>query len=169
MSQRLPVFINPEHACARRLMANGVLMLENMQRLRDRLLEPYGEVSVDLSFSQEGRNKRLDGTIKGKMVVECQRCMEPMQIDVDHQFKLAFISSDAEVDSLLPDEEPCLIGGEDLVLSDIIEDELELLLPMIVMHENEQCNKEKYTNSEDARDTEDEKDNPFSILADLKD
>jgi len=94
--------------------------------------------------------------------------MESMKIDVNHQFKLAFIRSDAEVDTLLPGEEPCIIDDEELHLSDIIEEELELLLPMIVMHDNENCNKSEYLNHEDAREVETEKENPFSVLANLK-
>ena len=150
-------------------MTSGDLLLEDMQRLRDRLLPPYGEVSVELEFIKEGRRNRLNGSIIGHLVVECQRCMESMLFDVNHQFKLAFVHSEAEVDTLLPGDEPCLISDdEDLHLSDIIEDELELLLPMIVMHKDENCNKSNYIHHEDAHDAATEKESPFSVLADLK-
>lgn len=170
MSQRLPVHINPEHACNLCLKISGSLKLENMERLRDELIAPFGEVDVDLEFFKEDRLNKLSGSITGEMVVICQRCMQTMTIKVDHTFKLGFIRSDEEADLLLPDEEPCLIGDEDLLLSEIIEDELELLLPMIAMHDDVNCSNfsEKLIN-EDARETKiDQKKNPFAVLAELK-
>lgn len=168
MSHRLPVFINPEHACNRGLICSGSLDLEKMQRLRDRLSAPYGTVNIELTFYKEGRGNKLEGSISGNMVAECQRCMQAMPIEVNHAFKLAFITSEAEIETLMPGEEPCMANEGDLLLADIIEDELELSLPMIVMHDNEQCG-EKTNESEDARESDSQKQNPFAVLSELKD
>lgn len=167
MSQRLPVFINPEHVCNRGLITSGTLQLEAMERLKDRLVAPYGSVKIDLTFYKEGKSNKVSGTITGEMVAQCQRCLEGVPIKVNREINLVFIESDAETELLLPDEEPYLANEGDVLLADIIEDELELSLPMIVMHDDSQCeNSDKYTR-EDARDNASES-NPFDVLADLK-
>ncbi len=149
-----------------------------MQRLSDRLVAPYGTVAVELEFFKEGKRNKLKGSITGEMFAVCQRCMQVATIAVEHSFSLAFIKSDAEVDMLLPGDEPCLVNDSELRLADIIEDELQLYLPMIVMHADDTCgehsdkidNSKKIdkTDSEDARDSVSNKQNAFALLADLK-
>ena len=173
MPERLPLSINPERAAARGLKASGVFLLEKMERLHDRLMPPYGEVNVDLKFGKEGKRKYLTGHITGNMVMECQRCMSEMGETVDHQFRLGMIESEAEIESLLPGEEPLLISNDDIFIADIIEDELELLLPMVVMHNDKSCrNNYAMPTVEDLPVeepvVEKKRPNPFAVLADLK-
>ena len=167
MMRKLPVFVNPEHVCTSGLKTSGALQLENMSRLREQLLAPYGEVWVDLEFGGNGRKKYVQGRIQGEMVLQCQRCMQPMSQKVEHQFRLAIIESDAEIDALMPDEEPLIAEEENLLVADIIEDELELLLPMVVMHPEGNC-VSGYEPEVNEGDNEPTAQNPFAILADLK-
>jgi len=173
MPERLPIYINPERAAASGLDASGEFVLEKMERLRDRLLPPYGSVEARLSFGKEGRRKYLSGHIVGKMVVECQRCMSALEKPVDHQFRLGLIETEVEIDMLLPGEEPLMISNEDLFLADVIEDELELLLPMVAMHEAGSCEQREMSAivdeiPEDEPVVEDKRPNPFAALVDLK-
>jgi len=175
MPERLPVFINPENVTSRGLQASGVLSLEKMDRIVDRLLAPFGKVQVSLAFAKEGQHMTMCGKVDGNMFVECQRCMQALEFKVDHEFELGLIKSEAEIECLLPGQEPLLIGHEDIRLADIIEDELELLLPMSVMHEPEECSvvwdygvKEEMIIEDDSSNEQPPKKNPFSALADLK-
>ncbi len=172
MPERLPIYINPERAVARGLEASGSFKLEKMDRLRDRLLSPYGEVNVALQFGAEGKRKYLKGHIVGEMILECQRCMSDMKMVVDHSFRLGFIQSEAEIDALLPGEEPLMVNNEDLFIADIIEDELELLLPMVVMHDPGSCEANVLSTIEEEPEEEpvieDKRPNPFAVLVDLK-
>ncbi|MDH3325946.1 MAG: YceD family protein [Gammaproteobacteria bacterium] len=180
MSKRLPIHINPERAVARGLEASGDFLLEKMDDLRDRLFAPYGKVSARFKFDKNGSRKRLTGHIVGEMIVECQRCMGGLKMPIDHHFQLGLIESEAEIDRLYPGEEPLMIGNEDLFLADIVEDELELLLPMVVMHDVGLCEQhvapsvekvpdELHVNSPvDESVIENKRPNPFAVLIDLK-
>ncbi len=139
MPERLPLHINPERAAARGFDGSGDFSLEKMSRLHDRLLSPYGKVTARLKFDKDGRRKYLVGAITGVMIVECQRCMLALEMPIDHQFKLGLVETEAEIERLFPGEEPLMISNEDLLLADIVEDELELLLPMVAMHEVGTC------------------------------
>jgi uncharacterized protein len=150
-----------------------------MERLLDRLVSPFGEVKVELEFGKQGKRMFLQGGISGKASLQCQRCLQAMTQEIDHQFRLGLIYSEAEIDGLLPGEEPLIIdyNEEALRLAEIIEDELELLLPMVVKHPADQCQtgmksvKEADLIAEqiesDQSETKTSK-NPFAVLADLK-
>ena len=173
MPERLPLYINPERAAARGFDATGEFALEKMERLRERLFLPFGKVTARLKFDKDGRRKFLMGHISGEMIVECQRCMLALEMPVDHQFKLGLIETEAEIDRLLPDEEPLMISNEDIFLADIIEDELELLLPMVAMHEVGACENRSMPASmeeipEEEPVIEEKRPNPFAMLGDLK-
>ena len=175
MPERLPLYINPERAAARGFDASGEFTLEKMDRLGDRLLPPYGKVSARLKFDKDGRRKYLVGHLSGEMFIECQRCMQALEMSIDHQFKLGLVETEAEIDSLFPDEEPLMISNEDLLLADIIEDELELLLPMVAMHEVGTCknhsmpaNIEAPDETPAVKETEKKRPNPFAVLGELK-
>lgn len=175
MPERLPVFINPEKVTARGLKTSGELYLEKMDRLIDRLVAPFGKVQVVLEFSKSGRRMMMQGHIDGTMYVECQRCMQAVEFNVNHDFELGFVKNEAEIDNLLPGQEPLFIGQEDIRLADVVEDELTLLLPISIMHEPQACFEnneyglEKQVINKDRVVVETPvKKNPFAVLADLK-
>jgi len=167
----MPISINPEHAATRGFRTSGLLKLESMDRLLDRLVAPFGEVKVELEFGKHGQRMFLQGNVTGEAVLQCQRCLQKMRQEINHQFRLGLISCEAEIEGLLPGEEPLLIedDSEDLRLIEVIEDELELLLPMVVKHPAEICQ----TGIEPSTETEQvviktSKKNPFEVLMDLK-
>ena len=186
MPDRIPTSINPEHAATRGFRTSGVLKLESMERLLDRLRPPFGEVKVEIEFGKDGRRMFLQGSIVGEAVLQCQRCLDDMAQKIDHQFRLGFIFSEAEIDGLLPDEEPLMLDGDsktsELRLADVIEDELELLLPMVIKHSpelGEEICQASITGMQYAKESDIEqeaaileestsKKNPFDVLKDLK-
>lgn len=180
MPERLPLYINPERAAARGFEGAGEFDLSKMDRLRERLLPPFGTVTANLRFDKNGRRKYLVGRIRGEMIVQCQRCLLALEMPVDHQFKLGLIETEAEIDHLFADEEPLMISNEDLFLADIIEDELELLLPMVVMHDVGACENQSMpadmsvnndntpARSADEPVEEKKRPNPFAVLGKLK-
>ncbi|HFE39437.1 MAG TPA: hypothetical protein ENK06_13665 [Gammaproteobacteria bacterium] len=172
MPDRLPIFVNPEHAAIRGFRTSGRLMLQNMARLQDRLLAPYGEVEVDLVFGKQGRRMYLAGTLSGWAALQCQRCLQKMTMDIATEFRLGFVFSEAEIDGLLPGEEPLLIDADNkdaLRLASVIEDELELLLPMVIKHPEGQCQSGAEPAQETAKkELKTSRKNPFDVLVDLK-
>ena len=189
MPDRIPISVNPEHAATRGFKTSGKLKLETMERLLDRLLPPYGEVTVELGFGKNGRKMFLQGNIVGEAVLQCQRCLKDMNLEINHQFRLSFVSTEAEIDELLPGEEPLMLNGDpstgsfnkkdELRLADVIEDELELLLPMVIKHSSDVgediCQNDILSTHENSIDRNIEqnevkpsKKNPFAVLKDLK-
>jgi uncharacterized protein len=146
---------------------DGVYPLSKLARLGETLLSNEGDVTAKLEFSYRVGFACLSGRVSAKVLVECQRCLKPMETELAGSFKFALVSSEDEFD-LLPDEfEPYLLEGEEQSIVDLIEDELLLSLPMVTVHNNP-CSV-YMTKQEAVMKAEKEATHPFAALKALKD
>jgi uncharacterized protein len=169
MSGRLPVAIDPLRFAETGRRLEGPLLLSGFDRLAPLLSDTTGEIQVDLEFGVDDmRVPFLSGHIQGHLRLTCQRCMEPMDYEVDNHFILGLVQSEYEADRLREDYEPLLVGDEPMVLADVIEDELILALPIVPSHELSTCPVTTHVNDSSTEDTMDEENNPFAVLNELK-
>lgn len=170
-NERLPVHIDPIRMAETRRLMQGQLALTEMTRLGEALQSSDGEVTVSLEFGTDNEGIRyMRGRIQAEVSLECQRCLEPMRYPIDSEFALAMVRNAAEAEALPSHYELLLIEGEPLFLRDIIEDELLLALPIVPMHAPEECGVDTSLGraGETHNDEGAEKENPFSVLANLK-
>jgi len=96
----------------------------------------------------------------------CQRCLTAVPFCVDSQFRLRIVSADDRraLQRITPGFEPFVAAeGEAMSLSDVVEDELLLALPMAPMHAEGMCNiPDKYASGGSPQE---ERKNPFAVLA----
>ena len=145
----------------------GEYPLAIFERLGEALLSNEGNVTAKLEFGHSVGFPCLKGKVSATLLVECQRCLKPMETQVEGSFKFALLHSEDEFD-LLPDElEPLLIEGDEQSIIDLVEDELLLSLPMVMTH-NEACSS-FMTEQEKAIKAEKEAAHPFAALKALKD
>jgi uncharacterized protein len=169
MSGRLPVAIDPLRFAETGRRLEGRLLLGGFDRLAPLLSDTTGEIEVELEFGiDDMRVPFLSGHIQGHLRLTCQRCMEPMDYEVDSHFILGLVQSDYEADGLREDYEPLLVGDEPMVLADIIEDELILTLPIVPSHELSACPVTTHVTDSSTENTADEAVNPFAVLSELK-
>lgn len=105
----------------------------------------------------------LSGSIRTQLLLECQRCLGSVEFPVELDFRLMIDASDelvreSSLETLYSDD-----GYIDIV--EAVEDELILSIPLVVMHDDESCNKHMPSLDTPA---EARKDNPFSVLKQLK-
>lgn len=168
LSGRLPVQIDPLRLARQGQSFAGRLSLEGMRRLAPSLVDSEGEVEVELEFGVDAEGIAfLHGRLQTSVHVVCQRCLETMDLPLRSEWYLGLISSEAEVERLPGHYEPLLVEEGPLHLSDIVEDELILLLPAIPRHAEGACQAQEYAAGKE--DTgEAARDNPFAVLASLK-
>ncbi len=144
----------------------GEISLSELPRLTE-MIEPNAapsqavEVRFDFSLN-EFDCQQVSGKLKACLSVQCQRCLETMEYPVAASFRLL-------VDA---DEQMSRASGLDSVDSDegyldlfnLIEDEIILALPLITVHDNEECN--EYW--PDSADESVERESPFAVLKGLK-
>lgn len=170
MLQRLPVQIDPFRLAETGRMLEGQLELAGMKRLAGYLHAAEGLVDTSLSFGVDESGLRyLEGRLRAVLEVICQRCMEPMRVPVNHAFVLGLVSSEHEADRLPDGYEPLLVDSNRMLLSDIVEDELILAIPIVPMHSPAECPAGSPANAGRKEAVADEpRESPFAVLAGLK-
>jgi len=138
-------------------------------RLAETLADTAAAVRVDVRVSRSSSGiAMVEGRLEGRFRRQCQRCLEPVDIDVAAELKLAVTGQDAD-DSVPAGFEPWQSDEGDVVLKDLLEDELLLALPMIARHEDEsRCPEPAPRQGCGATDEAPQRHKPFAVLKDLK-
>lgn len=175
MSDRLPEIIDPVVFAERRIELKGALKVNTLSRLEGLLLDTSGQVEVELFFNKQGRHGFIDGLASTTLIMQCQNCLDAVEVPVQSIIKLGIVTALEQADRLPEGYEPLLIDEEKMLLKEIVEDELLLALPAFPKHEN-YCVKFESQSEKilpDALEVVTESaslnpKNPFAILAKLK-
>ncbi len=148
----------------------GIYPISKLARLSEILSSSEGFITVTLKFGHCVGFACLQGKVSATLMVECQRCLKPIETEVAGSFKFALVNSEDEFE-LLPEElEPYLVEGEEQSVITLVEDELLLSLPMVTVHEEACSNYMSKHNSKVAAaiQAEQEASHPFAALQALK-
>lgn len=129
-------------------------------------------VTAQLEFLLDGQGRRLiEGRLAAKVVLECQRCLGPVELDICTEVNLAVVRDDEAGRDLPKSLDPWIVTDEQANLYEALEDELLLALPAVPLHDSD-CIDAALLSCGDAPDVQtgeaDTKENPFSVLAGLK-
>jgi uncharacterized protein len=170
MLNRLPEIIEPLHLADKRGELRGQIPVSSLQRIADLLFDDSGLVTVELFFGREGHLPKIEGRIQTVLQLKCQSCLQAIEWTVDSIVKLGIVKSVEQANRLSEDYEPLLVLEETMLLRDVIEDELLLNLPDYPKHQHS-CfvppSDNNKTNTP-VHDSQSARENPFSILATLK-
>jgi uncharacterized protein len=175
MSKAPPERIHPFRLARKGETLHGRVPIGRMHRLAELLHEPVGEAEFELRFGRDEHGQAcVLGHIQARLVMICQRCLEPMEVDVACQVSLALIQQDEDIQVLDERYEPLKVGDEAASLPELIEDEMLLALPNFSRHPRGVCAMPEGADAEVAGDGggresgESTRENPFSILKSLK-
>ena len=170
----LPLQIDPFRLAETGQSFSGQLHLRHMRRLQSSLLSDSGEVQLKLQFDiDEIGIKYLRGHVTAELELECQRCLEAMTLPINKEMLVAFVRSNHAAEQLPEDYDPFVVEQTPIALVDVIEDELILSLPQVPMHAREDCPASELLDTGKpavkATDELEQTENPFEVLAKLKD
>jgi uncharacterized protein len=143
----------------------GEIEVSNLTRLAEVLLSDEARINIQFGFSQsEYDGPMVDGRLETSLTVECQRCLNAMQIPLELEFKLLLNAAD----DLVAESSIDMVFSEDgwIDIFEVVEDELILGLPLVTTHDNKACNEFWRAQEQDPGSAT--KENPFSVLAKLK-
>ena len=170
--QRLPEQIIPFKLARQRRLLQGVLKLDTMARLSGLLVDKNGDVDVNLQFDIDAQGiSYMSGHLKTQVSLVCQRCMEPVVLSLESEVAVGFVTSEERVLAIPDVYEPYLLMDEVVVLSELIEDELIMAIPIVAAHPQQSCQPWFEKQHEALSDVEEKmpaKKNPFAVLASLK-
>lgn len=161
----IPDHIDPYRMAEQSQHLSGCLQVSEMPRLANNILPSDAMVEVNLDFNRDEQGVySLIGQLKTVLSLQCQRCMEPFIYEIITSFHLGIVKTIEEANNLPEKYEPALTQDGSLALRELIEDEIILNLPIIPKHDTDEC-KVKLP----WKDGEwEERDNPFQVLASLK-
>lgn len=169
LSTPFPERIDAVKMFAREGSITAELPLARLQRLAGQLASDQGAVAVDLRFERDEEGRRvLSGTLGATVKVACQRCLQPMDLDLESSLRLFVVDTEDELQELRDDQDGVVMPEDgNLDVQALVEDELLLSLPMIPMHEDTACNA-ALNALRDGEAPVESRPNPFAVLAGLK-
>ncbi|UUX96785.1 DUF177 domain-containing protein [Aquabacterium sp. J223] len=156
---------------------SGELPLTGLQRLQASLwrADDGGPGGDPAAWSAEGGEARVAGSgpvpwlhlrAQAEVLMECQRCLQPMRVPVHVDRRFRFVASEAEAEAQdLDSEDEVLALPAALDLPALVEDELILALPLVPRHER--CEPPAPL-ADEAPDERPERPHPFAALEALK-
>ena len=135
-ARKLPNKINFFNFAKKEVKLNGDYKVSELSRLSEIASNENDKVEVDLSFRLvNGRIPCVEGIIKSILILDCQRCLDSLQVDLKVPFDIAFVRNEFQADSLDDKFEIYLIGEEELDTKNLITDEILLSIPMAPSHD----------------------------------
>ena len=137
----LPEFVDPFRLARQQTRIEGAVPIAAMKRVAELLREGSGVAEVDLRFRASASGvPRLEGGVRMVARLECQRCLEPLEIELHPELKISFTDGGeaSERAELAAGYEPLDCDGP-IGLTSIVEDEILLALPDVPMHSLEEC------------------------------
>lgn len=126
---------------------------------------PKSDVHYELAFGyDENRQAICSGHVKVNMGLQCQRCMNRVDHQVDSDFVFAFVKTDEQAAQLPRSYEPVMFDGYAVNLREALEDEILLALPAFPAHDDGDCELAVATASAESTN---EKPSPFAGLTEL--
>ena len=166
-SSQLPSFLEPRKLADQEAEIKGQTTVARLPRLAEFRDSQDEIVEVALRFGRdEERRQQVKGTVKTHLQLTCQRCLEPVQTAVVANVALVMVYDEEQIKALPDHLDPWLVTDEKIILSELLEEELLLALPLVAMHE--QCPTVLHKSAEPAAAAESKRDNPFAVLAQLK-
>lgn len=176
MVKPIPSRFNPDLLARETTQYSANLPLGQFSRLRQLLLDDSSAETAEMSavfrFSRRKKMVLVAGRIKASYHLQCQRCLDPMQHDIDEPFELVFAKTEAEAQEMSEAFDPVVLDDNGQIhIVDLFEDELILHLPTVPRHASVGECKTDYIQDEaaveDSAGEQRAKKNPFDVLKNL--
>ncbi|MEZ7502870.1 YceD family protein [Psychrobacter sp. Arc29] len=153
---------------------SGEVDPNSFERLATTLSTEHDQSNTQLNAELYRRNNvlHLAFTLTGDVWLTCQRCLQPIAIDLSDDYNIALLENDSQV-RLVNDEQDYLLLDEIvteqsperlLPFKKLVEDEILLKTPMAPKHDDCEMSVEQFGEIPE----EEENENPFAALASLK-
>lgn len=93
-----------------------------------------GQVSGRVHFGRERTVPVAELTLKGSARLQCQRCLQPLEVPLEAHVRIALLGSAAESARAPADLEPMLAPGGRISVGELVSEEVGLSLPIVPLH-----------------------------------
>lgn len=166
----IPHYIEPYKLVDRNVTYEGNISLADLPRLCEALASNEANIYVKVDFFRgEQQQALMSIKLAATMQLVCQRCLDLMTFSTASTYDYMFMS-DERGEIMLPEGYDALVLGtkDPFDLKILVEDELLLALPIIPMHDLDECQQPVLLDEPEPIENEVTRSNPFSVLAQLK-
>jgi uncharacterized protein len=89
---------------------------------------------LQAQFTMVSGRCRVLGQVKAALRMTCQRCLRPMDLDIDDEFDIVLVNSEQEMAQLSETQEAALADAAKLDLAWLTEEQMLLALPLVPLH-----------------------------------
>ena len=165
----LPAQIDPRKLALQGAVLEGEIFAADLTRLATAVLAVTSSLKACVQFAKDESGQPVaTGTVSVFVDVVCQRCLNPVNIELKADLSLQIIWSEDQISNVAPDREPWIVVDRFADLIAVIEDELLLALPIVNYHNIEDCTGEAFLEKAESISEETDSSSPFSILKQLK-
>lgn len=165
----------PAYADARKVFAQeaelaGSVALDRLPRFRENLAGGEARIAARLRFHKDDSGQQIiAGELEARVPVQCQRCLEPVEIELREPVKLAVVQTEAQAKALPAELDPWFSEDTRLDLARVVEEQLLLALPIVSYHPESACRPADFHQGDPEPGPEEaQRPNPFAILESLK-
>lgn len=132
--------VSPSNFAEKSRCWEGNTPVGNFERLAQEFVNPQAQLQYRICGELDARGRpRLRSRILGGLQVECQRCLKPLDVSVDSEHVLYLARDEGEAERLetaLANEAlEVIVVGQTLDLATVVEDEVLLSLPLMLVHD----------------------------------
>ena len=109
--------------------------LAELPRLKSRIAGIDGSVHGAARFGHQSGFAVAELSLVGTATLQCQRCMQAMELPVDSTTQVVLILTEADAAEVPEELEPVLARDGRISAGELVEEELLLALPIVPLHE----------------------------------
>ena len=109
--------------------------LAELPRLKSRIAGIGGSVRGTARFGRQSRFAVAELSLAGEATLQCQRCMQAMELPIESTTRVALILTEADAAEVPEELEPVLARDGRISAGELVEEELLLALPIVPLHE----------------------------------
>lgn len=165
----LPHKVDPFRFAENEIRLEGTLLIKDMHRLAASVNNDTGKVDVKVNFGVDEQGIHfIRGQYVTHLMLQCQRCMEDFGFDMTGHFLLGIVHTEEEADQLPKGYDSIIAKEGELIIQDVVEDELIVGLPIVPMHNLQDCKIKLPLALDSTEEVESEKENPFKVIEILR-
>lgn len=170
LSDPLPTQVDVRKLVLKGAEISAEFPVSMLPRFSGMLANTEGSISAVLRFfTDENKVQVVEGEVKSSPFVVCQRCLEPMPVNIESHFELGLVRDDERAKQLPAGLDPLIVEDDLINLADIVEEELILSLPFVNYHKVEDCQRDQlFSTGQFDPSIERLADSPFKVLESLK-